>query len=259
MNLLFHNPVEIEGTLYIVSDFHLGTPNAKASAERESLIIRWLNEIGQDATHLILLGDIFDFWFEYRDVVPKGYFKFLAALHQLVEKGVKIYYFTGNHDMWVKDYFTKELNITVFRKQMPFLINGKKCLIGHGDGLGPTDRGYKFIKWLFAQKFNVKLYGALHPRIAFGLARFLSRKSRAMTSAEEEKYMGDEKETIVQYALSVLQNEKIDYFIYGHRHLPIEKALTDNAFYFNSGDWLMHNSYLKVENGVPELKYYTLQ
>jgi len=256
MNLLFHNPIEIEGTLYIASDFHLGTPNAKASNERETLIIRWLNEIGQDATHLILLGDIFDFWFEYRDVVPKGYFKFLSALHQLVEKGVKIYYFTGNHDMWVKDYFAKELGITIFRKQMPFSINGKRCLVGHGDGLGPKDYGYKFIKWLFAQKLNIKLYGALHPRIAFGLARFLSRKSRAMTSAEEEKYMGDDKETIVQYALSVLQNEKIDYFIYGHRHLPIEKALTDHAFYFNSGDWLMHNSYLKFEKEKLELKYY---
>ena len=242
--------------IYFAADVHLGLDADTNASERENVFVQWLDKIKTDAKAIFLLGDIFDFWFEYHDVVPKGYFKFLTTLHQLVEKGVKIYYFTGNHDMWVKDYFTRELNITVFRQQMPFLVNGKRCLIGHGDGLGPKDCGYKFIKWLFACKFNMRLYGALHPRIAFGLARFFSRKSRAMTSAEEEKYMGDEKETLMQYALSVLQNEKIDYFIYGHRHLPIEKALTDDAFYFNSGDWLMHNSYLKFENEKLELKYF---
>lgn len=253
MNLLFKDPITINGIVYLTSDFHLGSPDPESSKQRESRIISWLNQISEEVTHLLLLGDIFDFWFEYRDVVPRGYFNFLAQLEKLKKNGVEIYYFTGNHDMWVKDYFEKELGIQIFRQQHAFLINGKRCLIGHGDGLGPQDHGYKFIKKLFSFPPNIKLYGALHPRIAFGLARFFSRKSRAMTSAKEEKYRGDEKEFLVQYALSVLQNEHIDYFIYGHRHLPLDVVLSENSHYINTGDWLMHHSFVKMTDESVQL------
>lgn len=252
--MLFKDPITINGTVYMASDFHLGSPDPESSKQREEKIIAWMEQIGEDATHLFLLGDIFDFWFEYKDVVPRGYFNFFAQLDKLRRKGVEVYYFTGNHDMWVKDYFANELGVKIFHEQHPFLIDGKKCLIGHGDGLGPKDQGYKFIKKIFAFRPNIKLYGALHPRVAFALARFFSKKSRSMTSAAERKYMGDEKEMLTQYALSVLQNEHIDYFIYGHRHLPIDKQLTENSRYVNTGDWLMHDTYVRMKEG--ELSYF---
>lgn len=256
MCAVFHNPVKLEGTVYVASDFHLGSPNEKESKLREQRIIRWLDEIKQDVDHLILLGDVFDFWFEYKDVVPRGYYALLTKLKELRDHNISVYYFTGNHDMWVKDYFVKELGFIIFREQKSFVINGKNYLIGHGDGLGPKDYGYKFVKILFAFRPHIKLFGCLHPRHAFAIARFFSRKSRSMTSKEEEQYMGDDKELLVQYAKEVIKKEKIDYFIYAHRHLPLEIKLSENSSYYNSGDWLIHDSYLRIDpNGLPLLFY----
>lgn len=247
----FQNPISINGICYFASDFHLGAPaNKTKNEERELRIIQWLDNIQQDATHLFLLGDIFDFWFEYRDVVPRGYYRLFAKFAELRQRQITVYYFTGNHDMWVKDYFEKEFGFTVFRQQQAFIINGKHCLVGHGDGLGPKDYGYKFIKAIFAFRPNIALFGALHPRCAFLIARFFSAQSRAMTSAQEECFMGNDKEFLVRFALSVLENEKIDYFIYGHRHLPLQIPLVEGAVYLNTGDWLTHDSYLKM--GTPE-------
>jgi len=247
MSFLFSNPVKINGIIYFASDFHLGAPNITASKERENRIINWLDRIEEDATHLFLLGDIFDFWFEYKYVVPKGYFNFLAKLHQLWQKGIEIFYFTGNHDMWVKEYFTEELGVKVFHRQKAFLINGKRCLIGHGDGLGPKEYGYKFIKQLFSFRPHIWLYGVLHSYFSFGLAHFLSRKSRAISPDKKQHYRGDDKEMLTQYVLKVSQQEAIDYFIYGHRHLPITKKLPSGAIYYNTGDWLVHDSFLRMD------------
>lgn len=244
---LFSNPIDIEGTAYFVSDFHLGAPaNKVQNEEREHRIINWLTNIEKDATHLFLLGDIFDYWFEYRDVVPRGYYKLFTKFAKLKEKQIVVYYFTGNHDMWVKDYFEKEFGFIIFRQQQSFCINGKKCLIGHGDGLGPGDYGYKFIKKLFSFRPNIALFGSLHPRWAFAIARLVSEKSRAMNLEKEEFFMGNDKEFLVQYALSVLEKEEVDYFIYGHRHLPLQIPLIDDAIYWNTGDWLIHDSYVKM-------------
>ncbi len=248
MAAVFQNPITINGNAYFASDFHLGVPNPDESRWRECQIVKWLDSIKNDCTHLFLLGDIFDYWFEYKDVVPRGYYLLLAQLHELQAKGIVIYYFTGNHDMWVQDYFTKEIGAHVFRQQQAFVINGKRCMVGHGDGLGPKDSGYKFIKAVFAFRPNQKLYGCLHPRHSFAIARFFSRKSRAMTSIEEEKYLGDDKEMLVQYCKGIVQNEQIDYFIYGHRHLIIEKDIEGKATYFNIGDWIRHFSYLTFKN-----------
>ncbi|MDR2868112.1 MAG: UDP-2,3-diacylglucosamine diphosphatase [Bacteroidales bacterium] len=247
MSDLFQNPIQINGTVFFASDFHLGSPDKIHSLQRERLIVEWLDEIKKEATHLFLLGDIFDFWFEYHDVVPKGYFLFLSKLAELRASGIDITVFTGNHDMWMKNYLIDELGVTIYRKETAFLINGKRCLIGHGDGLGDGDWGYKIIKILFAFRFNQWLFGWLHPRIAFALARFFSRKSRAMTGRNDEVFRGNEREVIVQYALKMLQKNEIDYFIYGHRHLPLNIALSDTATYLNSGDWLVHNSYLRAD------------
>jgi UDP-2,3-diacylglucosamine hydrolase len=149
--------------------------------------------------------------------------------------------------MWVKEYFTEELGIQIFRRQQAFIINGKRCLVGHGDGLGPKEYGYKLIKRLFAFRPHVRLYGMLHPYFAFKLAYFLSRKSRAMSPDTEQQYMGDNKETLTQYVLALSQQENIDCFIYGHRHLPILKELQNGAIYYNTGDWIVHNSFLRMD------------
>lgn len=253
MNELTENPITVEGTCYFASDFHFGAPDEAVSAERENRVLSWLDNIMADAGTLFLLGDIFDFWFEYRDVVPRGYYRLFSKFRELRDKGISVYYFTGNHDMWVENYFSKEFGFQIFRKQQFFIINGKRCLVGHGDGLGKGDLGYKFIKKMFAFRPNVWLYGLLHPRIAFSVARFFSHKSRAMTGAEDSVFLSNDKEMLVQYALSVLKDNEIDFFIYGHRHLPLDIKLSDTARYINTGDWLVHDSFCKFDKTGVEL------
>jgi UDP-2,3-diacylglucosamine hydrolase len=178
----FQNPISINGICYFASDFHLGAPaNKTKNEERELRIIQWLDNIQQDATHLFLLGDIFDFWFEYRDVVPRGYYRLFAKFAELRQRQITVYYFTGNHDMWVKDYFEKEFGFTIFRQQQAFIINGKHCLVGHGDGLGPKDYGYKFIKALFAFRPNIAFFGALSSALRlFDCPFLLPHRDRSM-------------------------------------------------------------------------------
>ena len=254
----FQPPITIHGNVFFASDFHLGVPNQEENDRRERKIIAWLDSIKGHCSHLFLLGDIFDYWFEYKDVVPRGYFLLFAKLYELHELGTTIYYFTGNHDMWVQDYFTKSFGAIVFFQQQAFLINGKKCWVGHGDGLGPKDRGYKFIKALFAFRPDRVLYSCLHPRHSFAIARFFSHTSRSMSSSKERHYMGDDKEYLVQYCQEIIKNEDVDYFIYGHRHLMIEKNIGDKAVYFNVGDWLIHYSYLEFpQEGKPLLKTFS--
>lgn len=243
----------ISGTVYFASDFHFGVPNRECSLERESAIIDWLDQISADANHLFLLGDIFDFWFEYKDVVPKGYFRFLSKLLEIRRKGINIYYFTGNHDMWVGKYFEEELDIKIFRTQQIFVINGKRCVIGHGDGLDPNDKGYLLIKKIFAFRPNILLYGALHPRWAFSIARHCSHTSRKKTGRKD--FHKHDEDIMVDYIRSYLQKEPADFFIFGHRHLPL-KIHIENSIYFNTGDWLTHNSYLRISTESFDLLYY---
>ena len=256
MEELTDNPITIDGTCYFASDFHFGAPDEAASAERENRVLMWLDEVLANADALFLLGDIFDFWFEYRDVVPRGYYRLFSKFHEIHEKGIPVFYFTGNHDMWVDDYFVKEFGFQIFRRQQFFIVNGKRCLVGHGDGLGKGDLGYKFIKRVFAFRPNVWLYGLVHPRIAFSIARFFSHKSRAMTGAADNVYMGEEKEMLAQYALTVLKNHNIDFFIYGHRHLPLDIKLNEKSRYINIGDWLVHDSYCKFDKEDAKLLYF---
>ncbi|MDR3046902.1 MAG: UDP-2,3-diacylglucosamine diphosphatase [Bacteroidales bacterium] len=248
MQTLFQNPVIIQGTVFMVSDFHLGAPDYRTSEEREERIVAWLSTISEEATHLFLLGDIFDFWFEYQDVVPKGYYKFWSQISLLVNKGIQIYFFTGNHDMWVKNYFKDKFGFKIYKKQQAFIINGKKCMIGHGDGLGSDVIGYKIIKKLFSFKFNIFLYSLLHPRIAFGIAHFCSRKSRIYSTSYHDQEINFDTEKLYQYILDVSSKEEIDYFIYGHRHLPLEIKMPTGSVYYNTGDWMTHDSWLRMDD-----------
>lgn len=247
----FENPRVIEGNVYFASDFHFGTPNDSASKRREEAVVRWLDQIAPDADCLFLLGDIFDFWFEYRDVAPKGNLLFLAKLLELSKKGVKIFYFTGNHDMWVKDYFTREMGAEVFHRPQAFLVNGKKCVVGHGDGLDPEDKGYLFIKKLFASKLCIALYGALPPRWAFRLARACSHKSRKSSGTKHR--IGCKEEKLLQHVRTAYPQHEIDYFICGHIHNPLEMKLETGVTYLNTGDWLCHSSYVSWKNEQPQL------
>ncbi|MBO4645606.1 MAG: UDP-2,3-diacylglucosamine diphosphatase [Bacteroidales bacterium] len=249
MPAFFEHPISIQGNVFFASDFHFGVPDEERSQQRENAIVQWLDQIQNSAQHLFLLGDIFDFWFEYRDVIPKGFCHFFAKLREFRQKGIQIYYFTGNHDMWVKDYFSKYLGIKIFRSQQAFIINGKRCVIGHGDGLDPTDKGYLLIKKIFASRINIALYGALPPRWAFALARACSRKSRNSNSEKKLPEIGNQK--IIEYISAFLHKEQADCFIYGHTHLPTEVEVATGTIYYNTGDWLTHQSYLSwTEEGI---------
>lgn len=242
--------------IYFLSDFHLGAPNAAASLERERRVISFLDEAKKDAGEIFIVGDLFDFWYEYKKVVPKGFVRILGKMAEITDSGIPIHFFVGNHDMWMTDYFQKELNIPVYFEPKPFEYNGKKFLVGHGDGLGPGDHGYKFIKKIFRNKTCRWLFGILPPYIGMGLADYFSRKSRAQTGTKDEVFMGEDKEWLVVYCKEQLQQQHYDYFIFGHRHLPLDIKLSDKSRYINLGDWIKYNSYAVFDGNELYLKYY---
>ncbi len=241
--------------IYFASDFHLGVPTKKESLVREHKIIAWLDAIKHNAASIYLLGDLFDFWFEYRTVVPKGYVRLLGKLAELRDVGIPIHYYAGNHDLWMFGYFEEELNIPVHREPELIEIHGKKFLIGHGDGIGPGDHGYKFIKKVFSNKFCQWLFALVHPSIGMRIANYWSMKSRTSNGDEVEQYLGDDKEWLLVYAKERLQKEHIDYFIFGHRHLPLDIDI-DKSRYLNLGDWITHFSYATFDGEKLELTYY---
>jgi UDP-2,3-diacylglucosamine hydrolase len=241
--------------VYFASDFHLGVPAKLPSREREKLIVRWLDKISKDATELYLVGDVFDFWFEYSSVVPKGYTRLLGKLAELTDGGLPIYFFIGNHDMWMFKYFEEELGIPTFREPIIREIQGKKMMIGHGDGLGPGDNGYKFIKKVFANPACQWLFARIHPNLGIGIANFWSAKSR-YANVEPDRFVSEENEWLVQFAKDTLKENHFDYFVFGHRHLPISFNLQGGSQYINLGDWLNHQSFGIMENGDLQLAFY---
>lgn len=229
--------------IYFSSDNHLGAPTAEASKSREEKFVRWLDEVKQDAEVIFLLGDLFDFWFEYKHVVPKGFVRVLGKLAEISDSGIPIHFFVGNHDLWMDDYFESELNIPVYHKPKEFTFNNKVFLIGHGDGLGPGDKGYKRMKKVFTNPFSKWLYRWLHPDLGVPLAQHLSVKNKLISGEEDAKFLGEENEWLAQYAKRKLESKHYDYFVFGHRHLPMEIKLTEKSTYFNLGDWISHYTY----------------
>src|SRR5690606_20424740 len=195
-------------------------------------------------------------WYEYKKVVPKGFVRILGKLAELTDSGITIKFFVGNHDMWMNGYFEKELNIEVFHHPEEFSFNGKKFLIGHGDGLGPGDHRYKFLKKIFRNKISQALFGMMHPSWGIGLADYFSRKSRAKTGKEDEHFLGEDKEWLIAYCKEVLEKKQVDYFIFGHRHLPIDFRLNDQSRYINLGDWIRYYSYAEFDGEAVSLKYH---
>lgn len=239
--------------IYFLSDFHLGAPDYKSSLEREKKIVAFLESIRHDAAEIFIVGDIFDFWYEYRKVVPKGYVRLLGKLAELTDSGIIIHAFVGNHDMWMSGYFEEELNIPVYHHPKKFEWNGKKFYIGHGDGLGPADHGYKFIKKVFRNPACQWLFGQLHPTWGIGLANYFSRKSREKTGSADEHFLGEDNEWLAIYCREVLKKEHFDYFIFGHRHLPLDLALPGNSRYINLGDWIRTFTYAVLDGDTVHL------
>lgn len=229
--------------IYFLSDFHLGAPDYEKSLLREKKILAFLNSIQGNAEEIFILGDMFDFWYEYKKVVPKNFVRLLGKLGEISDSGIKIHFFIGNHDMWMNGYFEEELNIKVYKEPQIFEYNGKKMLIGHGDGLGPGDKGYKFLKKIFRNKFCNWLFGQLHPTWGIGLANYFSRKSREKTGEANAEWLGEENEWLVIYAKEILQKQHIDFFIFGHRHYPVDMALNEKSHYINLGDWITNFTY----------------
>ena len=229
--------------IYFASDQHLGAPTPKASLPREKKFVAWLDTIKEDAGTIFLLGDLFDFWFEYKTVVPKGFVRVLGKLAELKDAGIDIYFFVGNHDLWMRDYFQKELNIPIFHKPQEFEINGKIFLIGHGDGLGPSDHGYKRMKKVFTFPFFKWLFRWLHPDIGVRLGHYFSVKNKLISGDEDARFLGEENEWLAQYCRRKLTEKHYDFFVFGHRHLPLEIELNNNSTYINLGDWIQHFTY----------------
>lgn len=242
--------------IYFFSDFHLGVPDHASSLEREKRVVRFLSGIQENAAVVFIVGDLFDFWYEYKKVVPKGFVRVLGKLAELTDNGIPVHFFVGNHDMWMNDYFEKELHIPVYYEPKEFEFNGKTFLIGHGDGLGPGDRGYKFLKKIFRNKACQWLFGILPPYIGMGIAHRASKSSRAATGEEEAQFLGEEKEWLISYCKDVLRQKQFDYFIFGHRHLPIDYSLDGGSRYINLGDWIRYYSYAVFDGTNVELKYY---
>ena len=229
--------------IYFASDQHLGAPTPKASLPREKKFVAWLDTIKEDAGTIFLLGDLFDFWFEYKTVVPKGFVRVLGKLAELKDAGIDIYFFVGNHDLWMRDYFQKELNIPVFHKPQEFDINGKIFLIGHGDGLGPSDHGYKRMKKVFTFPFFKWLFRWLHPDIGVRLGHYFSVKNKLISGDEDARFLGEENEWLAQYCRKKLTEKHYDFFVFGHRHLPLEIELNNKSTYINLGDWIQYFTY----------------
>ena len=235
--------------LYFASDNHLGAPTAAQSRPRELKFVHWLDTIKTDAGALFLLGDLF----EYRTVVPKGFVRVLGKLAELRDSGLPIFFFVGNHDLWMSDYFEQELGIPVYHRPQAFLCNGKRFLIGHGDGLGPGDKGYKRMKKIFTNPLCKWLFRWLHPDIGVRLAQYLSVKNKLISGAEDVHFLGEDNEWLVQYCRRKLQTQHYDYFLFGHRHLPMTINLGGGATYINTGDWIHYYTYAVFDGEVCQL------
>lgn len=233
--------------IYFLSDFHLGAPDHEQSLVREKKVVAFLDSIKDNAAMIFIVGDIFDFWYEYKQVVPKGYVRLLGKLAELTDWGIPIHCFVGNHDMWMRGYFEKELNIPVYHHPKVFEWNGKRFYIGHGDGLGPGDHGYKFLKKIFRNPLCQWLFGVLHPSWGIGLANYFSRKSREKTGTSDQHFLGEENEWLIIYCKEMLEKEHFDFLVFGHRHYPIDFKLNEKSRYINLGDWIRNFTYASFD------------
>lgn len=238
--------------VYFASDMHFGIPDSESSLVREKLFVRWLDDISADASDIFIMGDLFDFWFEWKHVVPKGYIRLLGKMTELSDKGIRFHFFTGNHDMWMFSYFEDAFSAKIYRNDTILSMLNKTLYLSHGDGLGPGDHGYKFIKKLFRNKLAQWCYARLHPNFAVMLANFFSHKSRYSNTVKNSSDNNRERqltENQIIHARTILKNQHIDYFIFGHQHTPVKEQIKENSILYNIGNWFESFTYLKFEDG----------
>jgi UDP-2,3-diacylglucosamine hydrolase len=247
--------MSIRNKLFFASDFHLGAGGYEASRQREDRLVRWFDSIKADAAEVFLMGDVFDFWFEYKTVVPKGYIRFLGKLAELADAGIKLYFFKGNHDMWMFDYFEQELGATIISNEIIIERNGKKFFLHHGDGLGPGDGSYKMLKKIFRSNLCQWLFARIHPNLGVGIANHWSKSSR-IAKGNWEKKTDIEQEWLVTASREIIKTTFFDYLIFGHRHFPVDIMLNDNSRYINLGEWVHYNSYAVFDGQELTLCYF---
>ncbi len=241
--------------IYFVSDVHLGAPALKNNREREMLFARWLDEIKQDVEELYLMGDIFDFWYEYKKVAPRGFTRILGRIADLTDNGIPVYFFPGNHDLWVFDYLPSELGVKVHREGTVKEIKGKKFFLAHGDGLDKDDKGYIRLKKIFTNKKMQWLFSRLHPNFAMYIAHKWSASSRISKMGLDEIFEV-ENDGMYKFARNFLTHEPVNYFIFGHRHAMVNNKINENSRYILLGDWIKNFSYGVFDGETFELKKY---
>ncbi|MFN8257605.1 MAG: UDP-2,3-diacylglucosamine diphosphatase [Bacteroidales bacterium] len=227
--------------VYFVSDAHLGLPDYQKSLEREKKLVRWLDFVKTDAEEIYFLGDIFDFWHEWKRAAPQGFTRFLGRLAEVADSGIPLHFFTGNHDIWIYNYLPREIGMKLYREPVKKEIRGKKFYLAHGDGLGPNDVGYKLLKKIFTNKFLQWCFKRLHPDFSLWLGHRWSL-SRRMTE-RKPWFKGVDNEWLCLHSKEILKKEHFDFFVYGHRHVPINIELAPDIRYINLGDWLISFTY----------------
>lgn len=244
--------------IYFASDFHLGVPDKEKSLVREKMLVAWLTEIEPKAKEIFLMGDLFDFWFEYKTVIPKGYVRLLGKIAEFTDKGIPVHVFRGNHDVWAFDYLEKEVGAKLYRDPVIRRFGDKLFFLAHGDGLGPGDTGYKLLKKVFENRFNQFLFNWLHPDMGTRMGLYFSRKSRIANIAKEQKNdfkIELEKEMLFLYSKrKAAQNIDIEHFIFGHRHFPLQVPVTDKATMTILGDWVTNFTYAEFDGQTLLLK-----
>ena len=244
-----------KGKIYFASDFHLGLPAGTPPLEREKQVVAWLNSISSDAKEIYLLGDIFDFWWEYKLVVPKGFTRFLGTVASITDSGIPVHFFTGNHDMWVGNYLRVECGMTIHTSPITTVFDNKIFHLAHGEGLGTKDNAYKVLLSIFRNRPLQKMYSALHPAIGVGIGLKWSLSSR-LGKGINPPFMGEDKEDLIRYAKSVLEKEKIDYFIFGHRHLAMSYQLSRETEVIILGDWIHNGNYAEWDGSCLTFRPY---
>jgi UDP-2,3-diacylglucosamine hydrolase len=249
--------------IYFASDFHLGIPDHASSLKREKLLVEWLEIIRKDAREIYLMGDLFDFWFEYKTVVPKGFVRLLGKLAEITDSGISVHLFRGNHDIWAFDYFAQELNIQLHRDYQIKNFNGCRLFLAHGDGLGPGDTGYKIMKRTFEFKINQWFFKWIHPDIGTRLGLYFSRRSRYANKKEEilvEKNGGRSiaDERLYQFSKEMLQRDPaINFFIFGHLHKPLDEIISPTSRMIILGDWIYNFTFAEFDGNDLKLQYFT--
>lgn len=248
--------------VFFASDFHLGAPTLAQSIEREKKIIHWLESIEPEMSHLFLVGDLFDFWFEYKRVVPKGFTRFLGKLAQLADNGVEIYIFKGNHDMWMEKYLADEIGCKIYRKPQVFSIQEHTFYVAHGDGFGPGDYAYKFLKQIFENPLSKFLFGRiLHANLGQMLGHTWAGHSWKKHEKNNDVYQFEsfDKELLFQYAKTIENQTHHDFYVFGHRHFPFDEKINSTSRYINLGDWIQLNTYFEFDGTNGVVKKYQIQ